>query len=763
MTKKILNYAGIILTGLFLFLTALIGFGSVWGLTKWGKIDLDEIIFQLQSPLEGTESGILNDYFLKGLLPAVLLFIFYIIAQILLAKQKRKNARKRFTASVAIISLIACLGIFRYVWTELQIGEWLAAQNSNEDFVADHYVDPASVELTFPEKKRNLIYIYLESMESTYASETAGGLFPESLIPELEKIAQENEDFSGKEDLLQGGYSYNGTTYTTAGIFAQSTGLPLRVSIGGNNMDTQDSFFPDITALGDILQDQGYRQIFMCGSDATFGGRRLYFQDHGNFEIMDHPYAIEQGLLPSDYNVFWGYEDEKLFEFAKNTLTELAGGDQPFNFTMLTVDTHFPDGYVCDLCENHFPDNQYANVMACSSRQLAAFVSWIQKQDFYENTTLVLCGDHPTMSTRFEKVIKDTDERKAYTAYINSAVEPKNPEKRRAYSTMDDFPTTLASLGVSIPGDRLALGTNLFSDVQTLTEEFGYEKLERKMKNRSAFLQELEKADDNSERLYERYREEMVGKLTLESYDPGTGRLDIKMQQSFNDDPAVESYTAVCRETGSENVERVMLKEEKKAASQKEEDEDPVFSATLNISGWENLDGDVTIEMNLKDGNVVKNLTTAHVSPLAFLHDDPAAYLRYLKKDPAFSNVSILFAVKDDATKYLTEETVAAMEAFGMKTARETAGQSRISWLGVIEPGKVQEKAGYEKLTLEGTLQDGNTDFSIVSGGKDNGNTASIQINDVDYAKNHRGLDIVIYDTTRQQVIDTVLFKINKP
>lgn len=38
---------------------------------------------------------------------------------------------------------------------------------------------------------------------------------------------------------------------------------------------------------------------------------------------------------------------------------------------------------------------------------------------------------------------------------------------------MDLFPTMLASLGVQIEGNRLGLGTNLFSDKKTLMKELG--------------------------------------------------------------------------------------------------------------------------------------------------------------------------------------------------------------------------------------------------------------------------------------------------
>ena len=40
--------------------------------------------------------------------------------------------------------------------------------------------------------------------------------------------------------------------------------------------------------------------------------------------MEDYSYAIENGLIPSDYKVWWGYEDQKLFEFAKEKLLQLS-------------------------------------------------------------------------------------------------------------------------------------------------------------------------------------------------------------------------------------------------------------------------------------------------------------------------------------------------------------------------------------------------------------------------------------------------------
>ena len=274
----------------------------------------------------------------------------------------------------------------------------------------------------------------------------------------------------------------------------------------------------------------------MIGSNARFGGRELYFTDHGNYDIEDYNYAIEQGWIPSDYSVWWGYEDQKLFQFAENKLQELSTQDQPFNLTLLTVDTHFEDGYVCDLCQDEFGE-QYADVMACSSRQVAEFISWIQQQDFYSNTTIVISGDHLTMDSDFCESVSDDYTRRTYTAVINPAVEVQSTEKRE-YSTLDLFPTTLAAMGVQIDGDRLGLGTNLFSNLPTLTESIGYAKEASELKKKSKFIDEFAQIDETSEELLRREEKIPSAAVGGDAYDPDnhTFRVNINRLKGVNEE-----------------------------------------------------------------------------------------------------------------------------------------------------------------------------------------------------------------------------------
>ena len=385
------------------------------------------------------------------------------------------------------------------VYDELDVKEYLVSQKEESHFIEQNYVDPRTTKITFPDKKRNLIYIYLESMESTFASKGDGGGLDFNCIPELTTLAEENTNFSNS-DKLGGGYPAYGGTWTMAGIFSQTSGIPIKNSEQTDDVNAtlaeQSSFSSQARNLEDILADEGYNQCFMIGSDATFGGRRAYFESHGKgkTEICDYNTAKENGQIPEDYYVWWGYEDQKLFANAQEKLTELSSKDEPFNFTMLTVDTHFEDGYVCEQCQNEFGDNQYANVMACSSRQVDAFVKWIQQQPFYENTTIVISGDHLTMDSDFCNDVSEDYERSVYNVFINLPEGLDTSFEKthnREFATLDMFPTTLAAMGVTIEGDRLALGVNLFSDEQTLTEQYGRKGLDKELMKKSKFYDML--------------------------------------------------------------------------------------------------------------------------------------------------------------------------------------------------------------------------------------------------------------------------------
>ena len=192
-----------------------------------------------------------------------------------------------------------------------------------------------------------------------------------------------------------------------------------------------------------------YQNEFLCGSNSAFGGRRIYYQQHGSYEIFDLYTARDREYIPHNYYVWWGYEDMYLYEIAKDELARLAEGDKPFNFTMLTVDTHYPNGYLCSLCTDEY-DTTTGNVVACADRQVMEFIDWCTEQDFYEDSVIILTGDHPRMDIRLVEEVTEYYDRTVYNCFMNSAKEPSGSTVDRDYTAMDMFPTTLSAMGFEI-------------------------------------------------------------------------------------------------------------------------------------------------------------------------------------------------------------------------------------------------------------------------------------------------------------------------
>lgn len=591
---------------LLLLISALVApllfFSVQWMFHTWNHLSMDELIFHLQSPLEGTNTEMVQEYLRECLAPA--LIIFLAVAVFVSACSKKKWRYRYLFNGVILTAMLLTIGGSIYTTVQkLDVDGYLESKGSYSEFIDTYYVNPADVAITFPEQKRNLIYIFLESMETTYADTASGGAFKENVIPELTEIARENEDFSGESEELNGANTATGTTWTMGAMFAQTSGLPLNVSIDGNNMDTQEHFFPGIVTLGDILREEGYSQTLLIGSDATFGGRRLYFTEHGNYDVVDHPYALQNGLLPAGYHVWWGYEDMHLFKFAKEKLEELSKQDTSFNLTMLTVDTHFEDGYICSECQDTYGGDQYSNVIACSDRQLGKFIRWIQRQDFYENTTIVLVGDHLTMDKDYCEDISEEYERKAYVAYINSPFED-SIDITREYTTMDHFPTTLASLGAEIEGNRLGLGTNLFSTEQTLTERFGIQRVNRELQRKSKMMEELADLDKDNKELMIREGRSPKATVTAGEYQRDLGLIPVSVTDIENVTDGIQSVQmAVWTKVNQSDLQWIPM----------EITGDETYTANVNVMSYGFYEGEYQIHVYAVDGDGEQSILGAAV------------------------------------------------------------------------------------------------------------------------------------------------------
>ena len=451
--------------------------------------ELEEIFFTIRAPLEGADGGYLQSA-LSYCVPRIALGTVLFTALTVFCWKRNKvhftlrlqigkralriQGQKLLRSIVALVSVVMLLMTGVYAQLAYNIIGFIKTQMTKTHVYEEYYVDPDTVVISSTDSPRNLLCIYMESMEVTYADEEEGGQQPVNYIPNLTQMAFDNVSFGSGSGTLGGSYPLSKTAWTTAALLGTTSGVPFHFPLVNNDLFRYSNFAENLKTIGTVLDAKGYNQEFLCGSDATFGGRRAYFAHHGNYEIFDYYTAIDKGYIAPDYKVWWGYEDSYLYEIAKDELTRLAAEDAPFNLTMLTVDTHNISGYVCPLCDTEKYDDQLAVVLDCADHQIQHFIDWVKEQDFYEDTAIVILGDHPRIDEDLVAGVPLTD-RKVYNCFINSSVTPVLPTEDRQLTQLDMFPTILAAMGYEIEGNRLGLGTNLFSDLPTMVDILGYD------------------------------------------------------------------------------------------------------------------------------------------------------------------------------------------------------------------------------------------------------------------------------------------------
>lgn len=395
------------------------------------------------------------------------------------------NGRKRALHIVlSAVFLVVSILLFS---AETHFFHYLKMKSGTSDIYEQYYVAPDESVVSFPDKKRNLIFIYLESIENTYASKQAGGVLDKNYISELTDLANDKDSVSFSNTQLLGGASVYvpSITFTQGSTVAQTSGISLNTKIFPDYTAAQ---YPAMTRLEDILHDNGYEQLYIEGSKGEFSMYDKYVGRYEDSTLFDRKTAADKGYCSEDseYIWKWGIEDRKLIDITKQLITDISQKDKPFFVTMYTMDTHtFESGHRCKDCDSSIHSDYLASV-DCTSKQISELVSWIKQQPFYENTTIVLVGDHLGNEKTTMIDIDESYVRTTYNCIINPAKQAIST-KNREFSSLDMFPTTLSAIGAQIKGDRLGLGTDLFSSSKTLCEQLGKEEYMKQLEQSSKY------------------------------------------------------------------------------------------------------------------------------------------------------------------------------------------------------------------------------------------------------------------------------------
>lgn len=430
---------------------------SAWIAAVFGSISTQQLldVVEGRTQLDGGGPGLLVSFLLVCLLAPVLA----VAAIAGVATAARRDARREHPPTAASRpwwrpllapvagGLVLLLGA-GLLLDRVQLWPYLEAARYDGS-VAGYYVAGQTLPPPVDPPSTNLILIYLESFEQAYESPAIMG---EDLLAPL---TEATDDWMRWETLEQ----QPGTGWTIAGIVGSQCGIPLKnEALDGGSVDknalgeAEERFLPGAVCLGDVLEQHGYRSVFLGGADAGFAGKGKFLQQHGYDEVLDRPDWVQRG--ETDFNA-WGLSDHRLLANARLELDELRAQDRPYNLTLLTVDSHEP-GLVGPACEQG-DDGPVRAAVRCTADEVGAFLTEIERDGVLDDTAVVVMGDHLAMVGATSELADEL--RDAPRGVFHRMTTPLDVEPQPG--SIDHFsilPTTLELLGVEVPGGRLGLG-----------------------------------------------------------------------------------------------------------------------------------------------------------------------------------------------------------------------------------------------------------------------------------------------------------------
>lgn len=466
----------------------------LWLLDNSGRMSFELFYLNITNPVNTTASGFYEK--MTMLLCLMLLtsisVVLFIYGSKIFMTFKQKNSVYNLKdgkrgRNISFIFLWVCLLISVWLpYYSFHLEDAYAFFYSKGQFIEENYVNPHLVTIKWPQKKRNLVLVFAESFESSYFSKELGGLVDDNLLPNLTELMDEGVFFSERENAFGGATPMPQSMNTISGMASTLSGVNYKTPVGMNSGDIAGTI-PGSVNIGDLLKEQGYSMYYMLGTNLIDYEIGAYYKQHGDTKTVGYDDKIESGELPADYKVWWGFEDRKLYNFAKEDLALLGKKQEPFMYTISTGDIHSPSGYTDPICSSPYPDPMQ-NAIACTDYLMHDFLRWIMKQPFYDNTTVVVVGDHIGHPDKFNDTITPPSQRRVFNLILNS-VTPENydTEKMRKFWAGDMYPTILSAMGAEIEGNRLGLGANLFSNEPTLLEIHGEEFMRKSLEENSEF------------------------------------------------------------------------------------------------------------------------------------------------------------------------------------------------------------------------------------------------------------------------------------
>ncbi|SDJ34346.1 LTA synthase family protein [Salimicrobium halophilum] len=237
---------------------------------------------------------------------------------------------------------------------------------------------------------KNVILLSLESTQTFAVDNTVNG---EEIMPYFNQLKEEGVYFNNFYHQVKQGRTSDSEFLLDNSMYGLNRG-----AVFFTHSDNEYEATPE------ILGENGYFTANMHANDKTFWNRNGMYDSLG----YDEYYSKEDYDVTEEKSHGWGYLDEYFFQ---DSLDKMENMEKPFYSKMITLTNHYPFTLPEELQTIEAGNtssttlNRYFQTMRYQDEALRQFVEEFKQSDLYDDTVLLIYGDHFGISENHQEAM----------------------------------------------------------------------------------------------------------------------------------------------------------------------------------------------------------------------------------------------------------------------------------------------------------------------------------------------------------------------
>src|SRR5699024_4106150 len=253
-------------------------------------------------------------------------------------------------------------------------------------------------------KDRNVIFISAESLQSFVIGKDVDG---KEITPFLNRLTSDPDTF-----YFDNFYHQTAQGKTSDSEFITENSL-YPISSGAVFFTHAQNKYHSMT---EMVKEKGYTSaVFHANTDSFWNRNQMYEQ----FKV-DTFYDSDSYHITDENQVGWGLKDKEFFSQSIPLLKDL---ETPYYAKLITITNHFPfdldeaDRTLEPYDSNSNTLNKYFSTVRYTDEALEEFFMQLKASGLYENSIIVIMGDHDGISANHNKAMAQFLEQEEITPY----------------------------------------------------------------------------------------------------------------------------------------------------------------------------------------------------------------------------------------------------------------------------------------------------------------------------------------------------------